>query len=423
LLSALLARIIYEGVWLATPFQRTTALGYLTTSEILFVSHDASRTGAPMALLHFLRWFKKNANRPFSILLGAGGELVPEFETLADTWSVDNSPWRRDAVLTRGLFAAGLGKLASRAEAAGVQRFAARRSPALIYANSIASSRALEMLAPRAPILTHVHELNFHFRIMVSPGLPFLLSQTRQFIACSNAVSDNLILGHGVPKARVEVVHESIPVNETRAERSRGQIYQELQIPDEVNLVVAGGTTIWRKGPDLFIHLARAVLRHCSNAYFLWVGGGTPSELAQLEHDVRLAGLAQKVRFIGAVAKPADYLSAADVFILTSREDPYPLISLEAAALEKPIVCFEAAGGTPEFVEEDCGYVVPYLDITEMANRVVFLLNSPERRVSMGKAAREKVAQRHDISLAAPLINGIIERTVRSSGRVAAEQV
>ena len=40
-------------------------------------------------------------------------------------------------------------------------------------------------------------------------------------------------------------------------------------------------------------------------------------------------------------------------------EDPYTLVCLEAAALEKPYVCFEGAGGSPEFVEEDCGFVVP----------------------------------------------------------------
>jgi hypothetical protein len=47
---------------------------------ILFVSHDATRSGAPIVLLHFLRWFKKNSNRPFAVLLQAGGELVDDFE-------------------------------------------------------------------------------------------------------------------------------------------------------------------------------------------------------------------------------------------------------------------------------------------------------------------------------------------------------
>jgi glycosyltransferase involved in cell wall biosynthesis len=133
---------------------------------------------------------------------------------------------------------------------------------------------------------------------------------------------------------------------------------------------------------------------------------------AEFEHDVHVAGLTEKVRFTGAVLKPADYLAAADVFVLTSREDPYPLVCLEAAAVAKPIVCFAGAGGMPEFVEEDCGFVVPYLDIMAMADRVVLLLDSLECRVTMGAAARRKVTERHDVSRAAPRIMEIIERTI-----------
>ena len=97
--------------------------------HILFVSHDATRSGAPIELLHFLRWFKRNSDRPFSVLLGRGGELVADFEKLADTWSIDRSCWRRDALRTRLLFAAGFGAWARRAEATDAQRFAARCPP------------------------------------------------------------------------------------------------------------------------------------------------------------------------------------------------------------------------------------------------------------------------------------------------------
>jgi glycosyltransferase involved in cell wall biosynthesis len=105
-------------------------------------------------------------------------------------------------------------------------------------------------------------------------------------------------------------------------------------------------------------------------------------------------------------------LAAADVFALTSREDPYPLVCLEAAALGKPIVCFAGAGGAPEFVEQDCGFVVPYFDVTAMAGRIASLLESADCRIKMGAAARRKVAERHDISVAAPRILEIIERTI-----------
>src|ERR1019366_4949435 len=304
--------------------------------HILFVSHDATRTGAPIELLHFLRWFKKNSERPFSILLGRGGELVADFEELADTWSIDRSCWRREALRAR------------RAEVADARRFAARCPPALVYTNSIASARAIEMLAPRVPILTHVHELEFVFSTEPESALSRLLAGTRQFIACSNAARENLLRKHGVPASQIETIYESIPVADIKAERTREQVLRELRIPEDALLIIGSGTASWRKGTDLFIQLARAVCRQRSHAYFAWIGAGWYPDVAQFEHDVRVAGLSEKVRFTGAVLKPADYLAAADVFVLTSREDPYPLVCLEAAAVAKPIVCFAGAGGMPE---------------------------------------------------------------------------
>jgi glycosyltransferase involved in cell wall biosynthesis len=381
-------------------------------SGILFVSHDATRTGAPIALLHFLRWFKTNGNRPFSVLLGGGGELVADFEKLADTWSIDHSRWCPGGRRAHLLAAIGLGEFARRAEARDTRRFAAGCSPALVYVNSISSAPVIDVLAPQLPILTHVHELKFAFHAKASPELSRLLASTHKFIACSNAVRENLVREYAAPSARVETVYESIPVDEVRAERAREQVHWELHIPDDALLVVGSGLGRWRKGTDLFVDLARAVCRQHGRAYFAWVGGGSAEEIAHFEHDVTLAGLTEKMRLTGAVKKPADYFAAADVFALTSREDPYPLVCLEAAALGKPIVCFAGAGGMPEFVEGDCGFVVPYLDIMAMADRVVSLLDSSDCRLTMGAAARRKVAQRHDIGQTAPRIMDIIERSI-----------
>jgi glycosyltransferase involved in cell wall biosynthesis len=60
------------------------------------------------------------------------------------------------------------------------------------------------------------------------------------------------------------------------------------------------------------------------------------------------------------------YFAAFDVFALVSREDPFPVVCLEAASLGKPIVCFNSSDGEKEFVENDCGFVVPDLDIEIM---------------------------------------------------------
>ena len=379
---------------------------------ILFVSNDATRTGAPIALLHFLRWFKTNSDRPFSILLGEGGELTPDFAELADTWATDRSRWCPGGTRATILSGVGLGWWGRRAQVRDVRRFTPSASPALVYVNSIVSAHSVDMLAPQSPILTHVHELNSSFRLVKPPLLSRFLAQSRRFIACSNTVREILIRGHSVREDKVETVYESIPVKQVRPERTCQQVFQELRIPAGALLVTACGTVNQRKGADLFLQLAAAVCRLRADVFFAWIGGGRSADVAQFENGIRAAGLADKVRLTGSVPQTADYLAAADVFVLTSREDPYPLVCLEAASLAKPIICFADAGGMPEFVERDCGFIVPYLDIVAMADRVVCLLDSPDSRLTMGTAARGKVAQRHDVNATAPRIMEIIERTI-----------
>jgi glycosyltransferase involved in cell wall biosynthesis len=383
------------------------------TSGILFVIPLGERNGATTAMLHFLRWFKANGRRPFSILVAQDGELVSEYEKLADTWAADRSHWCPGGLRAQGLRALGLGRWAESAFRADVRKFARRSSFELIYVNSgtIEGARLIDLLELGIPVLMHIHALEFFLYKEAGSALPGVLSRPKQFIACSGAVRENLIRRHGITPDRIETVHAAIPVEEVRSTRTRAEVLQELQLPNDALVVVSCGRLYWGKGADLFVQLARTVCRQCSNAYFVWIGPTEPEEVVRFKHDIRILGLEQNVRLTGAVHGSADYLAAADVFVLTSREDSFPLACLESAALGKPIVCFEEAGGMPEFVEKDCGFVVPYLDVAAMSDRVTWLLGFPEARFKMGEAARRKVLERHDISSAAPHIMEIIERT------------
>ncbi len=81
---------------------------------------------------------------------------------------------------------------------------------------------------------------------------------------------------------------------------------------------------------------------------------------------------------------------------------------LEAASLAKPILCFDRAGGEREFVEDDCGFVVPYLEVEAMAERILQLVASDELRQRMGERAKAKVRERHSTSVSAPRILEVI---------------
>ena len=371
---------------------------------ILFISHDGQRTGAPMVLLNLCRWMARHHRRPFEVVLCNGGDLERDFAALAPTTTI------------------GFADDPTRA-AARVRALAARVAHgdfSLIYANTIETAEVLDACpAPETPVVTHVHELDF--RIRHQTGLErfrLVCDRSDRFVAVSGAVRDNLVHGHGLDPEAVELVHEFIETSRWSADRrSDDSLRRALGIPADALIVGGAGTIDWRKAPEIFVQIAGAVQRRRLDrpVHWLWVGGFKGAEtmpVAQLRHDAERLGIGGFVHFVGEQADPAAYFGLFDLFVLTSREDPYPLVTLEAAASGVPVVCFEGAGGAPEFVEDACGAVAPYLDVNAAADAVARLLTNDQARRACGARAQERVRTRHDVSIAAARLVAIVESAI-----------
>jgi len=381
--------------------------------KILFIGHDGSRTGAPIVLLHLLRWLKQNSDLSFEILLRRDGELKAEYEKLAPVWVLHEKMNTPGTVAARAARRMGLPMAES-----FLARQLAHRSVDLIYSNTVENWSVLRDLAfLGCPIVTHVHELEYWIRYQTGlENFRHIQNLTDYYVAASAAVKQNLVENHRIPDDKIGVVHEFIPTevysSEQRAQASR-QIREKLNIPQDAMIVGGAGTTDWRKGADLFVRLAASVQRQQPgrSIYFVWVGGQREgAEVGALWLDVTNLKLVEShIKFLGVQSNPLDYFSAFDVFALVSREDPFPLVMLECASLAKPILCFENSGGAPEFVDRSCGFVIPYLDVDEMAARIFELQDSPELRFELGQRAAEKVRLKHDVDVSAAKILDIIE--------------
>lgn len=396
--------------------------------QVLFISHDAHRHGAQLILLNLLRWLRANSDLQFEVLLKSDGELRPEFEALAPVhvWpaglgSSPRGPRQLEMLFRQSGLAGWLRPRPARQQTAELTRRWAEAKVQLVYSNTVTNGYLLANLASlRCPVICHVHELSYWITQRTEPGNNDLVkAHTTHFIAASQAVKRSLQETLQVPEGRIDVIYEFAPSLRSLPPQTGVQVRARLGISAEAWVVGASGTTDWRKGPDIFIQLAQAIRRRASErpVHFLWVGGDRAGPHREaLQYDVTRAGLEGCLHFIGAVPNPLDYFAAFDVFVLTSREDPFPVVTLEAASLGKPVVCFDGSGGAKEFVEEDCGFVIPYLDVEAMAQRVLELLRDPDLRERLGGQGREKVRSRHDVEVIAPQVLKIIRRVLAAAG-------
>lgn len=356
-----------------------------------------------MMLLHFLRWLHANSDAHVEMLLLRGGPLEPRFRELGPVRVL--RPLDGSSLFHRietGLEYLGLLRVAGRIRGARYRLLLRKaRGMDVVYLNSVASF-SLALYLPRGPrVICHVHELEMGLRLGTPRSLawPDLVDRVDVFIAASQAVADNLVENRGVPAERIRTHHEFIDVARFSSDETT-----EMALPVPAGAPVVGGcgTMEWRKGADLFAQVAAVVGRTRPDIHFVWIGATPTRDLWPVEHEIRSIGIGDRVHLLPETEDPASFFRAVDVFALTSREDPFPLVALEASAVGTPVVSFDN-GGMREFLTPESGRLVPYLDVAAMAAAIVDLVDHPEAREAVGRAARESVA-RYDVSRGAPAL-------------------
>jgi glycosyltransferase involved in cell wall biosynthesis len=366
--------------------------------EIVFVSHDAANAGAQRLLISLIEWLRDTKGIRPRIILRHGGPLVPKFYQLGPVLEIDS------------LFSFNVERTREK-----LLRFCGNSS-SLVYINTLVPGDVARQLSKlQIPIITHAHELeNAIKRWCVKAELEELIGLTDHFIAASPPVAKNLESAYRVPPEKITTVYAFIKCQKEDTDPlNRIAVRRQKQLPEEGFIIFACGTTDWRKGADLFVGVANEANRlGLKDGYFFWIGSDT-GELEQLQAKVRKLGLQDRVFFLGEAQDARSYFAAGDVFLLTSREDPFPLVCLEAADCGLPIVCFDKAGGMPDFVQDDAGYVVPFEDTNAMAEKLVLLYVNREERSRRGAIACQRVRSHHDVSIAGEEIFRVIGQFAR----------
>lgn len=374
--------------------------------KILFISHDANRAGGQIVLLQLLRQLKQY-NLPMHLLLCSDGPLEEEFGALVPTTRLPRLGDVHFGPLIEKLLS--LLSLAQWAKRKVLERRWKRfkelfiaQDFGLIFANTIgaaAAYRRLDFIA--APTVLFAHELEMSIKKYSDPNdMDYLMSRIGHLIVVSKAVAAYFQKTYHYPGNQIstfQIIDTSL-ILEKIEEGKKVNVRQKMGLPAEAVLVGGCGHAEWRKGNDVFMMLAQQVISYFGDkpVYFVWVGMQDTSELYEVQRfDAERMGFAERIIHVGLTPDVFQYVSQFDVFALTSREDPYPLVVLEAALAEKPIVCFEKSGGAPELVEEDAGFVVPYLDSVAMSKRIIELIENTELRLEMGENAKRKVLGRH----------------------------
>lgn len=340
------------------------------TSRLEVIAHEGTRTGSPVVLLGLLRRARAAIDRPISVRLLAEGPLADDLRGLA-TVSDPGTP------------------------------------PGLVLVNSALGADALADYPSSVPAIVYVHEVGDALRTLPAGCRAALAERADVVLAVSEAAASDLV-DLGVDRGRIELLAPLVTVELAGAadvEAARA----ELGVPDEAALVLGCGEAGWRKGADLFVDVC-ARLGHDRIA-FAWVGRRPRSFARMLDADCAATRLGGRLRWIGEVPNTGPFLAAADVVVMTSREDPQPLVPMEAARHGTPTAGFDL-GGLGDMAAVGAAEVVGYPDTRALAAATGMLLSDPDRRTAIVDAARTWVSERHSPDVIVPRFVDAVRRVL-----------
>ncbi len=384
--------------------------------RILFIGHEASRSGAPISLLRIIEYLKENLD-DFSceIMLVKGGPLVEEYKKFGRVINlnrVDNPYLWKNRIKNR-VRRHLLPKFIKKYYKNYFDNFD------LIFVNSSASLRFLDEIdfSTQTKKIIRVPELPFSINLLCREGeFERNIHKFEHVITGSEIARDSLIENFQIAQDKISVVYGAI--NSDSFSKEEFNLRSELKIPVDSFIIGGSGRPNWGKGFDIFIQVCKEIVKRNRKIYFVWLGkDGEDGYLQQCLHDIEKLDLYNHLHIISHTQNPEIYYKNFDVFFLSSRVDTFPLVVLENASFEKPVICFDKSGGATEFAVLGGGIVVPYLDVDEVKNQILGFYNDREFLQKMGLQARKTLAD-FTIEMSGTRVLEIIQKVMEKNNSI-----
>ena len=243
----------------------------------------------------------------------------------------------------------------------------------------------------KAPALVASRRVDFHLK--ANSFSRWKYRQVDAFVAASEAIRQMLI-GDGVPGARVVTVHEGIDVDRIDGTPAVN-VHEALWLPHHAPLVGNVAALVPHKGQRYLIEAAHLVVQKIPDARFVILGEGELRE--HLEHLVREHHLEKHVLLPGFRTDVIGCIKGFDLFVMSSVTEGLGTSLLDAMACRKAIVGTRA-GGIPEVVDEGrTGLLVEPRDPRQLADATISLIQDEAMRKRMADAGYARVRERFTV--------------------------
>ncbi|TNF50697.1 glycosyltransferase family 1 protein [bacterium] len=344
--------------------------------------------GAQQNTLYTVRNLDRIRYRPV-LITGPGGYLMPEARRMDVPLYVAQSLAREISPLN---------DFKAHREIIGILRSVAP-GPAIVHTHSSKAGIVGRWAASRygIPIIIHsIHGFGFTpsqgavKRSLLRTAERRTSRITDHFIAVSFSNRQDGVKYGFFKEDRCTVIRSGFDLDRFRNASSLGdEFYREQGIPTGSPIVLMVACLKPQKAPLDYVHVARLVADMRPDVHFLLAGDGELRD--DLTREVERCGLSDNFHLLGWREDVPELMKTSHVVVLTSLWEGLPRVIPQAKASGRPVVATAVDGSREAVREGEDGYLCSPGDVKGMSERVLTLLNDPDRARIMGEAGSRAV--------------------------------
>jgi len=255
------------------------------------------------------------------------------------------------------------------------------------------------------PLVVHVHATEFDRSGSDSVNKDIYNIELEGFrradaiVTVSGWTKKKVVEKYGIPSGKVKVVHNGVEFQ--KSNETSPAIFQQIKKNGGKIVLYAGRITL-QKGPDYFVALAKKVLDHEPNTYFVVSGSGDMEDY--MIREVSKLNIAKNFIFCGFLRgqELAAIYRDADIYVMPSVSEPFGLLPLECMISDTPVLISKESG-VSEVV--NCVLKSHFWDIDDMADKVISVLRHKKLQNHLSVNGREEVKTIHWKKAAESLIS------------------
>lgn len=192
----------------------------------------------------------------------------------------------------------------------------------------------------------------------------------------------------GKYKDKIVIIPNGINLDEYDIPYSKEDCKKKMGL-NAKNVILFVGGLYYLKGPHILLNAILKVIKKHKDTIFVFVGSGNIEEYRRLSEKLCIENY---VKFTGYVDKEKPlYYKSADVFVLPSYEEMFPMVLLEASACGLPIIASELETLKCIIEDEHNGFFTKRGDENDFAEKIIYLLDHEEIGNVIGMNALAKV--------------------------------